>query len=124
MGTTLTLAYSLGSELYLGHVGDSRAYLLRGGQMHQLTRDHTRAQELVDRLNAAGIEGEDAARVAVTALSEAADSAEVRSWWDHLSKRDQEREKARTNESLQAADKGPFQRVVKVYANLVNTSNA
>jgi protein phosphatase len=48
MGTTMTLAYSLGDELFLGHVGDSRAYLLHGERVHQLTRDHTRAQELVD----------------------------------------------------------------------------
>jgi protein phosphatase len=48
MGTTMTLSYSLGNELFLGHVGDSRAYLLRGEQFHQLTRDHTKAQELVD----------------------------------------------------------------------------
>jgi protein phosphatase len=48
MGTTMTLSYSLGGELFLGHVGDSRAYLLRGDQLHQLTRDHTKAQELVD----------------------------------------------------------------------------
>jgi protein phosphatase len=49
MGTTLTIAYSLGDHLFLGHVGDSRAYLLRGEQLHQLTRDHTRAQQLVDQ---------------------------------------------------------------------------
>ncbi len=48
MGTTMTLAASLGSTLVLGHVGDSRAYLYRGGQLHQLTRDHTIVQALVD----------------------------------------------------------------------------
>ncbi len=48
MGTTLTLAYSLGRELFLGHVGDSRAYLLRGDELYQLTRDHTIAQALAD----------------------------------------------------------------------------
>jgi protein phosphatase len=48
MGTTLTLAFSLGSELVLTHVGDSRAYLLRDGELHQLTRDHTMAQALVN----------------------------------------------------------------------------
>ncbi len=48
MGTTLTLAYSLGSELFLAHVGDSRAYFFHGGRLHQLTRDHTYAQVLVD----------------------------------------------------------------------------
>jgi protein phosphatase len=49
MGTTMTLACSLGADLVLAHVGDSRAYLLRGGALHPLTRDHTLVRELVDR---------------------------------------------------------------------------
>lgn len=48
MGTTLTLAASLGADLFLGHIGDSRAYLLRGGRLYQLTRDDTLAQALID----------------------------------------------------------------------------
>jgi protein phosphatase len=48
MGTTLTAARSLGRELMITHVGDSRAYLLRAGVLHPLTRDHTFAQLLVD----------------------------------------------------------------------------
>jgi protein phosphatase len=48
MGTTLTLAWSIGADLLLAHVGDSRAYLLRQGQLQQLTRDQTLAQEMVD----------------------------------------------------------------------------
>ncbi|MDG3006833.1 PP2C family protein-serine/threonine phosphatase [Paludisphaera mucosa] len=48
MGTTLTLAYSVGAHLFLIHVGDSRAYLFRGGEIAQLTRDHTVAQALAD----------------------------------------------------------------------------
>jgi len=48
MGTTLTAARSLGRDLLIAHVGDSRAYLFRGGQLHRLTRDHTYAQLLVD----------------------------------------------------------------------------
>jgi protein phosphatase len=49
MGTTMTLACSLGADLILAHVGDSRVYLLRGGALHPLTRDHTLVRELVDR---------------------------------------------------------------------------
>jgi PPM family protein phosphatase len=49
MGTTLTVAYSFCAELVIAHVGDSRAYLFRRGELHQLTRDHTLAQALVDK---------------------------------------------------------------------------
>jgi protein phosphatase len=48
MGTTLTVAAVLGSNLLVGHVGDSRAYLLRGSELKQLTTDHTLAQALID----------------------------------------------------------------------------
>jgi protein phosphatase len=48
MGTTMTLAYSIGFDLFLAHAGDSRAYLCRGGSLRQLTRDHTRVQMMVD----------------------------------------------------------------------------
>ena len=48
MGTTMTLTYSIGYDLFLAHCGDSRAYLCRGGTLQQLTRDHTRVQEMVD----------------------------------------------------------------------------
>jgi protein phosphatase len=48
MGTTLTMAASLGSNLLIGHIGDSRAYLLRNNELHQLTRDDTLAQALID----------------------------------------------------------------------------
>ncbi len=48
MGTTLTLAYSVGIHLFIIHVGDSRAYLFRKGQLQQLTHDHTVAQALAD----------------------------------------------------------------------------
>ena len=48
MGTTLTALLSAGQRLGLVHVGDSRAYLLRGKQLHQITHDHTLVQSLVD----------------------------------------------------------------------------
>jgi protein phosphatase len=47
MGTTVTLAYALGSQLFVAHVGSSRCYLLRGGQFRQLTHDHTYTDEMV-----------------------------------------------------------------------------
>lgn len=50
MGTTLTaLAIDSESDVYaLGHVGDSRAYLLRDGELTQLTRDDTWVQERIE----------------------------------------------------------------------------
>jgi protein phosphatase len=47
MGTTVTLAYVVGQVLYVVHAGDSRLYLLRGGELYQLTQDHTLVGELV-----------------------------------------------------------------------------
>ena len=41
LGTTLTLAWSLGKNLVVAHVGDSRAYLYRRQRLHRLTHDHT-----------------------------------------------------------------------------------
>jgi protein phosphatase len=49
MGTTMTLAFNVGDRLVLAHIGDSRAYLFRAGVLHQLTRDHTLAQALVEQ---------------------------------------------------------------------------
>jgi len=48
MGTTLTALLWTGGGLGLLHVGDSRAYLLRDGELRQITHDHTFVQELVD----------------------------------------------------------------------------
>ncbi len=46
MGTTLTAALVAGDEVSFGHVGDSRAYLLRDGELSQLTNDHSLVEEL------------------------------------------------------------------------------
>ncbi|CAN5892719.1 protein phosphatase 2C domain-containing protein [soil metagenome] len=46
MGTTLTVAYSVGAELFIVHAGDSRAYLCQNGLLQQITRDHTLAQDM------------------------------------------------------------------------------
>ncbi|WP_051425488.1 PP2C family protein-serine/threonine phosphatase [Jiangella gansuensis] len=48
MGTTVTAIMWTGKALGLGHIGDSRAYLLRDGSIRQLTHDHTFVQSLVD----------------------------------------------------------------------------
>ena len=47
MGTTVTLAYENNEKFFIGHVGDSRAYLLRNGKLLQLTEDHSLVAELV-----------------------------------------------------------------------------
>src|SRR4051812_33929403 len=49
MGTTVTAAYVAESEVVVAHVGDSRAYLLRGGDLIRLTKDHSLVGELVAR---------------------------------------------------------------------------
>ena len=47
MGTTLTMAYHLGTQLCVVHVGASRAYIYRDDQLHQITHDHTLMADLV-----------------------------------------------------------------------------
>jgi protein phosphatase len=49
MGATLTAAWIDGMQLSVGHVGDSRLYLLRTGQLQQLTSDHSLVAEQVRR---------------------------------------------------------------------------
>ncbi len=57
MGTTLTMAYSVGTDLFITHAGDSRAYLFHDGTIEQVTHDHTLVQVLVE---AGGISAEQA----------------------------------------------------------------
>lgn len=47
MGTTLTMALIVQNCLYIGHIGDSRAYVYSGGKLIQLTQDHSLVAELV-----------------------------------------------------------------------------
>ena len=47
MGTTLTLCFLMGDKAIVAHVGDSRAYLLREGVLHQITTDHSLVQALL-----------------------------------------------------------------------------
>jgi serine/threonine protein phosphatase PrpC len=49
MGTTVTAAYVGEQEVTIAHVGDSRAYVLRDGELTRLTRDHSLVGELVAR---------------------------------------------------------------------------
>ena len=46
--TTVTVALFDGNRIGVGHVGDSRGYLLRDGELSQLTKDHTFVQSLID----------------------------------------------------------------------------
>ena len=48
MGTTVTMAYESKDKLFIGHVGDSRAYLFRGNNLYQLTKDHSLVEELIN----------------------------------------------------------------------------
>jgi protein phosphatase len=47
MGTTIVVAVTVGNRIVVGHVGDSRAYLLRDGRLRQLTSDHSLVNEQV-----------------------------------------------------------------------------
>ncbi|OZV12858.1 serine/threonine protein phosphatase [Tissierella sp. P1] len=47
MGTTITLAYIFKDKICIGHVGDSRAYLIREGNICQITEDHSFVNELL-----------------------------------------------------------------------------
>jgi serine/threonine protein phosphatase PrpC len=49
MGTTIVACMFYDNKISIAHVGDSRAYRLRGGQLDQVTLDHSLLQELVDR---------------------------------------------------------------------------
>jgi serine/threonine protein phosphatase PrpC len=48
VSTTLTALLWSGSQLGLVHIGDSRAYLVRDGEVFQITQDHTLVQSLLD----------------------------------------------------------------------------
>ena len=70
MGATLTAVWINDAKLSIAHVGDSRAYLLRGGTLLQLTRDHSLVAEQVRRgiLTAAEAEESDMQSVLLRAL--------------------------------------------------------
>lgn len=47
MGTTLTLLLKTGKQIYIAHVGDSRAYVIHGESIHRVTTDHSMVEELL-----------------------------------------------------------------------------
>ena len=49
MGTTIVATLVTGSQIYVGHVGDSRLYLYRNREVKRLTKDHSLVQDLIDR---------------------------------------------------------------------------
>src|SRR5579862_341075 len=71
MGTTMTAALVLWPHLYLVHMGNTRAYLLRQGEMKPLTHDHTYGQALLDAgvLNESTLETSSMRNVLSTFLS-------------------------------------------------------
>ncbi|MCE9526921.1 MAG: protein phosphatase 2C domain-containing protein [Planctomycetales bacterium] len=81
MGTTLTIAYVVGQEAFIGHAGDSRAYLVRGSEIWQLTKDHT----LAEAYASAGYAREDVSRVKNILTNYLSDTQEVRLDVDHVS---------------------------------------
>lgn len=78
MGTTLTMAYVTWPNLFAVHVGDSRMYAYREGSLHQVTRDHTLAQQLVDSkvISESEAETSDFSNILVNAVG--GDSEDVR----------------------------------------------
>jgi len=48
MGTTLVVALFYDNKMTVAHIGDSRLYRLRGGELRQVTKDHSLLQEQID----------------------------------------------------------------------------
>src|SRR6185312_12564954 len=90
MGTTLTGARSYGRNLMIAHSGDSRAYLLRAGRLHRLTKDHTYAQMLVDagHLEAAAVGSSRVRHILMNALGGSTAQVEVDLDWLRLEEGD------------------------------------
>jgi protein phosphatase len=74
MGTTCVAAGIVGLEMHIGHVGDSRAYLIANGLIKRLTQDHNLAEEL---LVAVGIGGPAGAENVLTRSLGQRDGVEV-----------------------------------------------
>jgi protein phosphatase len=87
MGTTATAAGLLGDSLYVAHVGDSRAYLIRDGRIRQLTQDQSLRERLLQALGPAAqvsvamtrqrVQSEDVVVLCSDGLSNAVSSGEI-----------------------------------------------
>lgn len=77
MGTTFVAAYSFGLEVFVGNIGDSRAYIFRDHELLRLTRDHTLAEQLVERglMDADAPEVKQFSHILVNCLGGTADDA-------------------------------------------------
>ncbi len=49
MGTTMSMCFVDRNWINIGHIGDSRVYILRGGEIRQLTKDHSYVESLIDK---------------------------------------------------------------------------
>lgn len=79
MGTTFTAAYTIGNDAFITHVGDSRAILIRRGQLQQLTTDQTLAEYYAkaNELTRTGEEFKRMSHVLVSCLGAVDDSVDV-----------------------------------------------
>ena len=77
MGTTATAAALLSSQLYYAHVGDSRLYLVRGGNISRLTHDHSYVGRLVENgvISPAEAEAHPQRHILTAALGAGSDAA-------------------------------------------------
>ncbi|NLA11758.1 MAG: Stp1/IreP family PP2C-type Ser/Thr phosphatase [Firmicutes bacterium] len=75
MGTTLTAGFLSGSSLTIGHVGDSRAYLVSGEALTPLTEDHSLLEQLIQagRISPEEAEGHPKRHILVRALGTSSD---------------------------------------------------
>lgn len=79
MGTTCIAVLRSGTKLAMAHIGDSRAYMLRAGKLHQLTTDHTYVQHLVDtgQITAEEAETHPMRHMILRALGDSADQLQI-----------------------------------------------
>ena len=82
-GTTLTAALVMGNNAYIAHVGDSRAYVIKQGEIKQITQDHSLAQRLEDLGQASAEEITQVQNVLYRAIGQGS-SVEVDTYIQHL----------------------------------------